>query len=214
METPPSISVMMRSPPSSTIEDTIDPQDVLSDFLASATPQMRRLSQHDNSLRRMPTRASDSSDSDDDGPSLAALQRAAKIGEGFENNEESDSSGVGDGGELSSIMLAAAKAAPPSTPVAAATATEGAKKPAAVAAKPRKERPAGELAKQLKFLGKQFKGVESDDVKHVVEVEKAKRDVYTAQVSGGAGPAQEYARGARQVAVALSPHGAGQSGCD
>ncbi len=175
MQTPPSISV---SSPASVIEDsTIDPQDILGNLLVSATPQQRRLSTYDNSLRRMNVDMSDTDDSDDQGPTMEQLQRAARIGEGFEDeNEQSDSSEEAD---LTAMVMAASKTAPsaPKDAVAGGDEAAVAKKKAAQAMK--KQRPAGELAKQLKFLGKQFKGVESDEVKHVLEIEKAKRDVYT-----------------------------------
>lgn len=56
----------------------------------------------------------------------------------------------------------------------------GAAAPAAggAAAPVRAKRAAPEVARQLRFLGKHFNALKDDEVKHVVEAEKAKRDVY------------------------------------
>ncbi len=185
---PPSITVTTDS----AIESTIDGQggaDILNDFLVQGTPAPRRISQYDNSLRRGATHGDSDTDSSDlDGTSLAQLQRQANLAK--EGNEQSDSGDSDDDEkDLADMVLAASKKTGGSTIVkkmpSAASAESLASGSSSKASKPTgeekavKRRPAGELAKQLKFLGKQFNTIESDEVKHVLEKEKAKRDVYS-----------------------------------
>lgn len=177
MEPPPSIVVTTDS----AIESSIDAQggsNILNEFLVQGTPAQRRISQYDNSLRRMVVDANSDTDSSDlDGSSLALLQQRANLSK--EMNEQSDSGGDSDDDkDLADLVLAAAKKPTPVASSKSSSSVTGQKDSSKPAAE-RKRRPAGDLAKQLKFLGTQFNTIESDEVKHVLEKEKAKRDVYT-----------------------------------
>jgi hypothetical protein len=160
----------------SALEATIDAQEgsgVLNRFLEHGTPAQRRISDYSKIIP-----SGSASDTDSDSDDILMLQRRANLNK--EGNEESDTGESDDDKQdVASLVLTSPQqksGAAPSSSSAAATAV---KKSDGVEKAKRAPRPVGELAKQLKFLGKQFHAIEADDVKHVVEKEKAKRDVYT-----------------------------------
>lgn len=193
MERPVTASPL--SPPTLTVggmpdllSDDAMPENVLASILGRQSASeplpssdVRRLSAMDNSLRRAVVSLDESEsddDDDDDDAALKALQQKgmelSKSGTATttDGGGESDSD---DSGELAAMMAASAQRASQRSAQAASTSAVSSSAPARV----KKVRPAKELATQLKFLGKQFNAIKSDDVKHVVDAERAKRSVYT-----------------------------------
>lgn len=161
-------------------DDTLDVGSASMDVLAhmrdsDSSPRLRRISQYDNSLRRLPIGDDEDSSSESSGE-LARLQAAVSLGGDKEDSSDSE--------ELEALVKASNQRAAKKTMSSTTTddGNDGSPKSAAQLRQGQQRAPSDKakgLRQQLKFLGKQFLEIESLDVKHVVENEKAKQEVYT-----------------------------------